>query len=278
VSSSDNVSKRERQKQRRDAKLAQQRAAEVKARRARLLIFVILGLLAAAGIGALIWNQQQNAAEEAARLARAKEVLEEVGCDTIENPKDPGLGHLDNATLDQQPPEALYSDRPAFGGQHYGNWIKTGVYDELIDERALVHNLEHGYILAYYDESADEEQVDALKAEAEKHIDGKYKKIIVSPWDGEFPKEGKNFAFVAWAHRQQCEEFDADVFSVFVEQFHSANGDAPEDEKGIPPHLAAGGGTIDPGDDPFLLPPLGQTQPTGEGMDSSEEPASESTS
>ena len=270
VSSSDNVSKRERQKQRRDVKLAKQRAAEARARRARLLTFVIIGLLAAAAVGALLWQQAEKRQEEAEIVARAKVALEEAGCEEIENLDDPGAGHLEQAALQEQPPEALYPDRPAYGGQHYGSWIKTGVYDELIDERALVHNLEHGYILAYYDEGADEAEVAELKAKAQEFIDDDRPKIIVSPWDGDLPEEGKNFAFVAWTHRQQCEVFNPDIFTVFVDDFHSGNGDAPANEKGIPAHLTAGGGTIDPGEEPFLLPPLGSAAPSDEGMGSSE--------
>ena len=278
MSSSDNVSKRERQRQRRDAQLAQQRVAEAKARRRRLLTFVLIGLLAAAGIGALVMKQINDAkvAEEVNRAAAA--AFEEAGCETIQNLDDPGAGHLDQASLQQQPPEALYPDRPGFGGQHFGSWIKTGVYDELIDERALVHNLEHGYVLAYYDEGADEAEVSELKSKAQELIDDDRPKIIVSPWDGEL-KNDKNFAFVAWTHRQQCELFDGNIFRVFADNFHSGSGDAPANEKVIPAHLTAGGGTIDPGEDPFLLPPLGQ-QGSGEGTDASEgaAPASESTS
>jgi hypothetical protein len=279
VSSSDNVSKRERQKQRRDAKVQLQRAAEARARRARLLTFVVLGLLVAAGIGALVWKQAENKKALAAQEERAKAALAEAGCETIEHLEDVGAGHLDNTTLKDQPPDVLYPDRPAYGGQHYGNWIMTGVYDDLIDERALVHDLEHGYILGYYDEGADEAEVAELKAVAQEQIDGDFPKIIVSPWDGDFSQEGKNIAFVAWDNRQMCEKFDEDLFVTFARQFHSSAGDAPAEEKGIPPHLTAGAGTIDPDGKPFLLPPLGQQAPQ-EGMDPTEgaAPATDSTS
>ncbi|MPZ72342.1 MAG: DUF3105 domain-containing protein [Nitriliruptorales bacterium] len=260
------MSKRERQKQRREAKLAQQRAAQARARRARLLTFVVLGAVLAALVGAYVVQQQNQRNREAARLASVQEKLDELGCTEVQNLEDAGAGHLDGQSLAQQPPEALYPDRPATSGQHFGNWLMTGVYDELMDERALVHNLEHGYVLGYYTDAAPEDHVTAFKEYAQEQIDGKFPKIIVSPWDGELPDQA-NFAYVAWNHRQMCDEFDEDVFGVFIEDHHSGAGDAPPAEKGISPHLEEGGGTIDPGDEPFLLPPLGSQAPPDEGMD-----------
>lgn len=275
MSSPENMSKRERQKQRREVKLQRQRAAQARARRSRLLTFAVLGVILLALIGAFVWQKvEENRQEEARRLA-ALENLEAAGCTEVQNPPDAGTGHLDQATLVQRPPETLYTDRPATSGEHFGQWIKTGVYDVLIDERALVHNLEHGYVLAYYTEGAPAEDVTALKQYAQEQIDdGKYQKIIVSPWDGELA-DGANFAYVAWTHRQLCEEFDDNIFGVFVDDFHSASGDAPPAEKGISPHLEEGGGTIDPKGEPFLLPPLGTEEVPTEGMT---EAATESTS
>lgn len=263
MGSPDNISKRERQKQRRGAKLEQQRAAEAAERRKRLMVFALLGVIFAGLIGVSIYNRQQAQAEREAVLAEAEAKREELGCTPVQEPDDLGQGHLDAASLAQQPPDALYPDRPATSGQHFGSWFKTGVYDQQLDERALVHNLEHGYVNTYYDEDAPEEQVTLLKEYAEEQIDGPFKKIIVAPWDGELPKNA-NFSFTAWNARQMCETFDEDTFKVFLDQRHSAAGVAPE--KTLTPHLEEGGGTIDPKGEPFLLPPLGDTAAPTEGM------------
>ena len=263
MSSSDSPSKRERQKQRRGAKLEQQRAAELRSRRNRIIAFAVLGAIFAGLIAVALMQQANDRRAKAERLAEVEEKLAEIGCTPTEELEDAGQGHLDGSTLAEQGPDVLYPDRPAASGQHYGNWLMTGVYDQLLDERALVHNLEHGYVVAYYDEGADDEDVAALKDHAEAQIDGKFKKLIVAPWDGEFEGDA-NYAYVAWNQRQLCSEYDQDTFQVFVEAFHSGEGDAPE--KTLSPHLAEGNGTIDPGDEPFLLPPLGQDEPASEGM------------
>ncbi len=270
MSSNQRMSKRERQKARRDAKLAQQRAAEARARRIRLAVFAALGLVFVGLIGVAVASQRA----ERARLAQQEEAaaarLDELGCTQDEQRDDLGTGHLESTSLAQQPPEMLYPDRPATSGEHFGNWLKTGVYDELMDERALVHNLEHGYVVAYYADGAPEEQVAELKTFAAEQIEGDFNKIIVAPWDGELPGEA-NFAYAAWNARQMCAQFDRDVMTVFLRNHHSGAGEAPE--KTLPAHLEEGGGTIDPGDDPFLLPPLGTDEGPTEGMT---EPAGDS--
>lgn len=261
-SSEQNLSKRERQKQRRDAKLAAQRVQEQRSRRTRLLVFVLLGVIFVGLIGAAVANQRRQAAELAQQEADAIARLDELGCTEDLEQEDAGQGHLDAATLGDRAPDTLYPNRPATSGEHYSSWMITGVYDELIDERALVHNLEHGYIVAYYDEGAEQAQVDDLKTYAQTQIDGSFPKVIVAPWDGDLPEDA-NFAYTAWGFRQMCSEFDQDVYEVFTRKHHSNEGIAPE--KTLPPHLNADSG-IDPEGEPFLLPPLGEAE-APEGVD-----------
>ena len=266
MSSSDSPSKRERQKQRREAKLAEQRAAESRARRNRLIAFAALAAVFIGLIGWAIADRQAGIAAAERDRQIALEKASELGCTPDEETEDAGQGHLDGASLAEQPPDALYPDRPAASGQHYGNWIKTGVYDQLIDERALVHNLEHGYVLGYYDDGAEDDQVAALKEYAQSQIDGKFQKVIVSPWDGDL-KGDANFAYVSWNQRQMCAEYDELTFKNFLVAHHSAKSKGPENT--LTPHLEEGRGTIDPGEEDFLLPPLGdQEAPTEGGMES----------
>ena len=263
MSSSDSPSKRERQKQRRGAKLEQQRAAELRARRNRIIAFAVLGAIFVGLIAVSLVQRAATQRAEAERRAEVEAKLAEIGCTPSEELEDAGQGHLNGSTLAEQGPDVLYPDRPAASGQHYGNWLMTGVYDQLIDERVLVHNLEHGYVLAYYDEGAEDEDVAALKEHAQAQIDGKFKKLIVTPWDGELSGDA-NYAYVAWNQRQLCSQYDEDTFQVFLEAHHSGEGIAPE--KTLSPHLEEGNGTIDPGDEPFLLPPLGEEAPASESM------------
>lgn len=262
MSSSEPQSKRERQKQRREVKLEQQRIADAKSRRNRMIGFALLGVVFLGLIGGAVWQNRQAAAEAEAERDAAAAELDELGCTPEEEREDLGQEHLDGTTVAANPPDTIYEDRPATSGTHFANWAITGVYDQVIDERVLVHNLEHGYIVAYFDEDAPEEQVTALKEYAQQRIDDDRPKIIVAAWDGKLEGEA-NFAYTAWNFRQMCAEYGERVFKVFVDAHHSGEGVAPE--KGLPPHTSPDSG-IDPGTEPYLLPPLGEQEIPSEGM------------
>lgn len=268
--SPDNLSKRERQKQRRNAQLERQAILDKKARRNRLLTFAFLGVIFAGLVGLAISRNVQARRAQQQQVADAAAKFGELGCTPDEPQEDAGAGHLDGATIAQNSPDTLYPDRPASSGQHFGSWLKTGVYDQVLDERALLHNLEHGYVVAYFDDGADAAQVTELKEHLQQQIDGDYPKVIATAWDGDLPGDA-NFGWVAWNQRQLCREFDVDVFDVFLDAHHSGAGGAPE--KTVPAHLEEGNGTIDPGDEPFLLPPLGSEATPSEGMGDPTAPA-----
>ena len=252
------VTKRERQKQRREAKIAEERRQLAKARRNRLIAVGALAVLALAGLGFVI--QSRLAARQAREdnIAAAAGRLEELGCTEITEQPDLGGGHIaDPGVLAASAPEVLYPDRPATSGQHIGQVALTGVYDEQIDERLLVHNLEHGYVNFYYDDDADPAQVEALRTFSQGQIDGDRPKIVVAPYGDSLPGEA-NFATVAWDHRQLCGQFDGDVAIAFLDQYYNG-ADAPERLLGA--HISAQAqGVLDPSADegPLLFPPLGQ--------------------
>jgi hypothetical protein len=249
-------SKRARQKQRREEKLARERAAAAKARRNRLVAFAGAGLVVLLVAGLLIGQQVQRRNAEQANIAAAEARLDDLGCTPIEAEEQTGAGnHIPDAQLAQSPPEVLYPERPAASGTHYGSWALTGVYDEQVDERILVHNLEHGYVNFYYDDDADPAQVEQLRTFAQEQIDGRFPKIVVAPFGEALPDEA-NFATVAWGQRQLCQTFDTGVAASFLTQHHNGE-DAPE--RFLPPHRNEGEG-LDPAsaDGPLLLPPLGQ--------------------
>ncbi|WP_114422249.1 DUF3105 domain-containing protein [Nocardioides houyundeii] len=102
-----------------------------------------------------------------------------------------------------------YPDAPPAFGQHYNVWdsIDRKFYtDDRPDVGELVHNLEHGYTLMWYDETVagDEEQMDALRGLASKfdndsNLRNKFKAV---PWTSEdgaaFPK-GQHIALTHWS-------------------------------------------------------------------------------
>lgn len=257
-----NLTKRDRQRQRRHAKREQQQAQMAKARRKRLAAFGLVGVVVVAAIGALVVTQinQRRASQE--NIAEAAARLDEVGCTEITDQPSMGGGHLqtDAASLAAADPATLYADRPATSGQHLPSVALSGVYDEQVDPRLLVHNLEHGYVNVYYSPDAPGEQVEALKAFARERIDGPHPKMIVSEYGEPLPDEA-NFATVAWNHRQLCSDFDEGILTAFIDQWYEGE-EAPEPF--IDAHVDANeGGVLDPTaeEGPLLFPPLGEGAP-----------------
>jgi hypothetical protein len=225
------LSKRERQKARREAHLAAERAAAARARRNRITVFAVVAVLVLTGIGFAVQRQLKAGAADRATQAAVAAKLNELGC--TKDTKQPDLGgtHIDRngpAAMAANPPETLYPNRPASSGPHTSAWLVSGVYDTLVDERPLVHSLEHGWINIYYMRTAPADQITQLKEWARVQIDGAYPKMIVAPWSGGTLPQGANFAYVAWNFRQLCKQFDPQVAGLFAKAHSGNNSMAPE--------------------------------------------------
>jgi hypothetical protein len=44
-----------------------------------------------------------------------------------------------------------YNSNPPTSGSHFAVWAKPGIYDRLISDGYLIHSMEHGYVLLWYD-------------------------------------------------------------------------------------------------------------------------------
>lgn len=58
--------------------------------------------------------------------------------------EDKGRDHVDDISGVQ------YSSNPPTSGPHFPVWAKPGVYDRLISDGYLLHSMEHGYIVIWY--------------------------------------------------------------------------------------------------------------------------------
>ncbi|MEV4199909.1 DUF3105 domain-containing protein [Micromonospora globbae] len=97
----------------------------------------------------------------------------------------------------------------------------------------LVHNLEHGYTILWYVEPLVRDQIEALRALAQKFGDDRYGgRFVVAPWDpgyGEFPA-GRPLALSHWGATAGYRQFCAAVSGAAVERFVLAHppSDSPE--------------------------------------------------
>jgi len=130
-----------------------------------------------------------------------------------------------------------YSSIPATSGPH---WDPSGVaawgaYDTPQNESQLVHNLEHGGIVIWYDPDAlDADQVAELTSFVEGQvasgISGRFK-FILSPWAGE--DFGGVVAVTAWRHLLVLDAFDMAAVRTFADANYLRH--APEPNGGPGP-------------------------------------------
>jgi len=92
-----------------------------------------------------------------------------------------GWGHVPEGTVVE------YTNNPPASGPHYGQWVRSGIYEEPIDRRNWVHNVEHGWLVLLHRPDAPAAVVDALHTAYVEAFDdaacpmGPVRRILVTP-------------------------------------------------------------------------------------------------
>lgn len=116
-----------------------------------------------------------------------------------------------------------YTSNPPSSGPHYANDFEAGFYHESdlanlpeYPEGYLVHNLEHGYVIFWYNcEILDGQECNDLKDQIQSVMtrDGGLK-LIAFPWSSqEVP-----LTMTSWGQLQRFESFDADQALSFIDR------------------------------------------------------------
>jgi len=121
-----------------------------------------------------------------------------------------------------------YNTNPPTSGAHYDTWAVWGIYAEAPEDEKLVHNLEHGGIVIYYDPDQIEGQtLDQLKGQV-RQLSRRNPRIILTPREN---FEGA-IALTAWQYLQRLDHYDAAA----IEQFYDAHiARGPECQEGLCP-------------------------------------------
>lgn len=201
-------------------------------RRGRLVKRVGIAALTLAvlgGGGFLVVNAMRSSAERDEQIAA---LATEIGCGPVLSDDggdlvDEGAGHV------AQPPE--YANVPATSGPHFGQWLPPGesVYDVPFDpafEFRAVHNLEHGYVIMYYEQDGDG-ALDGDVLEELTSLARSQRKVIIAPYPN--LQDDENLVLVAWNRAQRCDVSAAsagdvvDVARFFIDEFREGP-EAPE--------------------------------------------------
>jgi type II secretory pathway pseudopilin PulG len=199
------------------ARGAAARRLEEKKRRQRTLFWSVVAVVAlVALIGLIVWQgrdkttpQAQNQPVSASALAAARQQAGSSGVKTY-----PQAGR-DHISANQQPKN--WNSNPPTSGDHLGTPLPPGVYDNEQDMRALVHDLEHGYVVVLY-KNIPADQVDQLRQFVDAR-DGS--KLILAPYSA-LDKDG--VALVAWQNLETLQRLNMDVVQAFVNDYMVPGG------------------------------------------------------
>ena len=137
---------------------------------------------------------------------------------------DDGQTHVDDGITCRSPQAPCgadpYSSLPATSGPHWGSPAAWGVYSTPMNESQVIHNLEHGGIVIWYDPAAlDDAQVSELTSYVESQvasgIGGRFK-FIASPWGASEPLDAA-VAVTAWRHLLKLDAFDMSAIRTFAD-------------------------------------------------------------
>lgn len=152
---------------------------------------------------------------------------------------DGGVGECNASLVESPPTSALhatqcspveYSTNPPSGGNHYGIWAAYQSYDFPLPAGYLVHSLEHGAVVFWYncpegcaDEVAEVQAfIDALPEDPRCATSGVSRRTVLVP----SPTLASRWAASAWGFALTADCFDAEAFRAFYDEHY---GLGPED-------------------------------------------------
>jgi hypothetical protein len=219
-------SKKLQEKQRKrlaeQARRAQQRQA---ARRSNLVTAAIAAVVVVAVV-ALVLSDRDPGQQITVPAGVA---ASEAGCNEVEQFPEQGRDHID-VGADHLP----YNSSPPTSGPHYGTPADAGFYPNPLPPEQLVHNLEHGQIVIWYDPSAPESTIDGIQAlveggNREAQRSGFVEPLLAAPFDG--LEQGFDYALTGWQNLQSCAAYSRAAISDFRTEFQ---GRGPE-QVGVAP-------------------------------------------
>jgi hypothetical protein len=128
-------------------------------------------------------------------------------CGPLQTMEDEGRAHL--AAGDPAP---VYKSVPPTSGTHNPVWAQAGIYGDNVDVTQLVHSLEHGYIILFYNAISQDEINQLSNIQRSDPY-----KIIVAP----YPNMPHKVALAAWTRLQTCEGVNEQAIRSFTAQFRN---------------------------------------------------------
>jgi hypothetical protein len=174
-------------------------------------VAILAAIALATGYGAYVWWNSSTV--ERAFIARATEG--EGALALVESIPSEGRTHLDPG----QP--YTYQTRFPTSGPHDPTWTPPGVYQQPQRPTQLVHALEHGNIVIYYD-APGRAAMAQLAAWAELY-DDQWSGLVVTPAAG----LGEAVVLTAWTKRLHPDAFEASAAAAFIDAHRGRGPEHP---------------------------------------------------
>lgn len=174
------------------------------------IILAVLAATALAAVAFFFWRENRAANAFNALAAQGQAALSRVV-----TPASAGGGHLPRGQA------VSYPDRFPTSGIHNQSAIAPGFYDNILAPTMLVHSLEHGHVVVYYDDPGAE-GVRLLRD---------WTSAYGGPWDGVLavpaPGLGKRIVLTAWLKRLSLDTFEPAAAAAFIDAYRGRGPENP---------------------------------------------------
>ena len=207
------MSKKLEQKQRRREAEEAKRSELKRAALRRNLITSGIALVVIAAVVALVISDRQA---ENAPIGPAN--AEAAGCGEIEEFPELSRDHIQEGS-EHEP----YNSEPPTSGPHYASPAEAQFFESPVEPERVVHNLEHGQIVIWYQSDLPESTIDSLQ----EMVEDAAPFVLATPYSG----AEQPIVYTAWQNSLGCEQPSTAVLENFRERFQ---GQGPE--KVVPPY------------------------------------------
>jgi hypothetical protein len=114
---------------------------------------------------------------------------------------------------------------PPLSGRHYARAASAGFYEERLPLGNLIHSLEHGYVVVYYDPGALTPEARADLENLTSTYDGRWQGVIAVPHPEDNPETA--YVLTAWQVRLAMDEYDPETVRAFMDAFRGRGPENP---------------------------------------------------